>query len=301
MTQLIVHVGFHKTATSFLQQVLMVPEYGYRPLTDHSDVFAHIVQPHGFDFDPQGMRDLLAIGMQGLQPDEVPVMSSEILSGHPFLGGHGSDVYAERIKAIAPQAKILITIRNQMTILPSVYMQYLKRGGTMPYDLFFAGTNEPGYFGFTPQHFAYDRLVGLYQSLFGTDQVIVVQQENLKADLDGTVAKLASDVGNTLFQGLKPAAQTISFANYPEYAAAVLRRINHVQASTLNPTPIVKLGTTPGGLDRWAGAVLRRPPFKGWLSEKTPVSDYVRRTFAGYYTASNVRLAEMIGQPLAYT
>ena len=179
-------------------------------------------------------------------------------------------------------------------------MQYLKRGGTMPYDLFFAGTNEPGYFGFTPQHFAYDRLIGLYQSLFGADQVIVVQQEHLKADLDSTVAKLAADLGNTLFTGLRPKAKTTFAPNYPEYTVGVLRRINHVQASTLNPTPIVKLGTTPGGLDRWAGAALRRPPFKGWFAGKLPVSDYVRREFAGYYTASNMRVAEMIGQPLEY-
>lgn len=301
MTQLIVHVGFHKTATSFLQEVLMLPVYGYRPLTHHRDVFAHIVQPHGFDFDPQGMRDLLADRMQDVQPGEVPVMSSEILSGHPFQGGHQSDVYAQRVKAIAPDAKILITIRDQMAILPSVYMQYLKRGGTMRYDRFFAGTNETGYFGFTPAHFAYDRLIGLYQSLYGADQVVVVQQESLKTDLDGAVAKLAVDLGNTLFTGLKPAAKATYVPSYPEYAVPVLRRINHVQASTLNPAPVMKLGTTPGGLDRWAGAVLRRPPFKGWLGSKTPVSDYVKREFDGYYTASNARLAKMIGQPLDYT
>lgn len=288
------HIGYHKTATSWMQAHLFMPAHGYRQLAGHAQVFEHIVQPHGLHFDAGAMQALITKGMEGLQSGEVPVVSSEILSAHPFQGGHESDVYADRIKAIAPDARILITIRNQMKILPSVYMQYLLRGGTMPFDLFFEGTDAPGYFGFTPRHFEYDLLVAHYQRLFGAENVVVRTQEGLIRDMEGWSQALSQRLGAGLFDGLTEAARGVYAASYPEYGVGLLRRMNHVQASTLNPTPIVKLGTTPNGLYRLAGAVLRRPPLKPLLKGRKPVTAYVARRFDGFYTASNARLAALV-------
>ena len=288
------HIGYHKTATSWMQQRLFMPAHGYRQLAGHAQVFEHIVQPHGLHFDAGAMQALIAKGMETLQSGEVPVISSEILSAHPFQGGHESDVYADRIKAIAPHARILITIRNQMKILPSVYMQYLLRGGTMPCDLFFEGTDVPGYFGFTPRHFEYDLLVTYYQQLFGTANVVVTTQEGLKADMEGWSRALADRLEASCYNGLTPEAHMVYAPSYPEYGVGLMRRMNHVQASTLNPTPIIKLGTTPHGLYRLAGAALRRPPLKSLLKDYRPVTRHVARTFAGYYTASNARLAALV-------
>jgi hypothetical protein len=288
MQQTVFHIGYHKTATSWMQRKLFQPAHGFRPVANHAEVFAHIVQPLAFDFDPSVMRDLLAARADG---GGVPMVSSEVLSGHPFLGGREADVYAQRIQQIAPDAKILITLRNQMQILPSVYMQYLRRGGTLSYPAFFAGTDEPGYFGFSPLHFAYDRLVALYQSLFGADNVVVFAQERLKADIDGSVGDLVRDLGNDTFTGLIPDARAVNAASYPEAAVPMLRRANHVRASTLNPNPIVNIS----GIERAAGGIMRRLP----ITSK-PVSAYVAREFAGYYDASNVRLTALVGQPLGW-
>jgi len=294
--QIIFHIGYHKTATSWLQSLLFTPDHGYRQLATHPEIFKHIVQPHGLHFDASAMRGLITARMADVQPGEVPVVSSEILSGHPFQGGHESDVFAQRIKQIAPEAKILISIRNQMKILPSVYMQYVLRGGTMPYDRFFEGTNEPGYFGFTPRHFEYDLLVAHYQSLFGPENVVVLTQESLQADMAAASAELAERLGNTRFDGLSAAAQKVYAPSYPEYATGVLRRVNHVQASTLNPTPVLKLGTTPQGLFRLAGFCVKRPPIAPLFKGRKPVSAHVQRRFAGYYADSNARLGKMLAQ-----
>ncbi len=292
--QIVFHIGYHKTATSWLQSLLFTPVHGYRQLASHPEIFKNLVKPHGLHFDANEMRGLIVERMQDVLPCEVPVVSSEILSGHPFQGGHESDVYAQRIKRIAPDAKILITIRNQMEILPSVYMQYILRGGTMPYDLFFEGINIPGYFGFTPRHFEYDLLIAHYQKLFGAENVVLLCQESLKADMLKASQDLARRLGNAHFSGLEAEACRVHAASYPEYASGILRRINHVQNSTLNPTPIISLGTTPKGLYKLAGFALKRPPVRTLMREKKPVSDYVRRTFGGYYKESNRRLAGLI-------
>ncbi len=298
MPPLLLHIGYHKTATTWMQVHLFQPPHGFRQMLTHRDVHQLIVKPHGLRFDPAPVRALLAERLARLEPGEVPVISSEILSAHPFMGGHDSDIYAERLAAIVPQARILISIRNQLSILPSVYMQYLLRGGTMPYDLFYQGTDEPGYFGFVDTHFDYHLLVAHYQRLFGADSVYVLPQEALKADMAGAAAALADFAGATRFAGLAPAARKVHAPSYPEYLVPVLRRINHVQASTLNPTPILRLGATPNGLYRSLGYVLRRPPFSTLFQGKRPVSAHVRQTFAGRYGASNRALMATVTHPL---
>ncbi len=296
-TPLTLHIGYHKTATSWMQRKLFVADHGYAQIADHADVFNHIVQPHGLDFDPAPMRDLIA-ARRGAMPMGAPIISSEILSGNPLFGGRESEAYAARLAQIAPDARIVISIRNQQRILPSVYMQYLLRGGTMTPAQFFAGTNEFGYFGFTPQHFAYDKLVALYQSLFGTQSVYVMTQESLQRDMDGAAQALADFTQNDAFTGLTDAARQVDGASYPEYASPVLRRINHVQRSTLNPAPIVSFGRTPQGLYRLAGYALKRAPLAGLLSGRTPVSDHVRTAFKGAFADSNQRLAQIAAHPL---
>jgi hypothetical protein len=292
------HIGYHKTATSWMQQRLFTSEHGYAPLADHAEVFQHIVQPHGLHFDPQPLRDLLTTRRTQMPEGATPIVSSEVISGHPFQGGHESDVYAERIARIAPDARILISIRAQIKILPSVYMQYLLRGGTMPPAQFYQGTNEPGYFGFTPRHFEYDLLVAHYQKLFGEDRVHVLTQESIRTDMDAAAQTLATFTGNKQFTTLSDTARMVYAASYPEYAVPVLRRLNHVQSSTLNPNPIVSFGKTPQGLYRGAGYLLRRPPLSNLLKTHRPVTDYVQKTFANYYKDSNARLAAQITHPL---
>lgn len=295
---LLLHIGYHKTATTWMQAHLFQPEHGYRMLADHPEIFARVVQPHGLLFDPAPMKALIAERSAGLPEGHVPVVSSEILSGHPFYGGQMSDTYAHRLHAIAPSARILVSIRSQLKILPSVYMQYLLRGGTLPYDRFFDGTDMPGFFGFRPEHFEYHRLIALYQSLFGAENVFIQTQESLLADMDAACAALAGFAGNTAFGGLTEAARNTRGTSYPEYAVPVLRRVNHVRTSPMNANPVMALSPSGDWLYRTAGYVLRRAPFSTLLKGKKPVTDYVKQHFAGCFATSNGRLAGTVAHPI---
>lgn len=293
---LLIHVGYHKTATSWMQNLLFTPEHGFRQIAGHREVFDHIVAPHGLRFDAAAARAMVGRGLADPGRGEVPVISSEILSGHPFFGGIGSDVYAERLKSIAPDARILISIRAQLRILPSVYMQYLSRGGTMGWAQFFAGETDIGYLAFRPEHFEYDRLVAHYQALFGAGNVHVLTQESLRADMAAAVAALAAFAGNTGYAGLSAAARRVYAPSYPEYAAPFLRRVNHFRQSVLNPNPVLKLGGgASGGPYRLVGGALRRFPFAPLLAGRRPVTAHVADRFAGYFDASNARLGALLG------
>jgi hypothetical protein len=299
---LLLHVGYHKTATSWMQQRLFVPGHGYAPLMDHSQVDRLLVRPHGLEFDPGPARALIAERRAEAErahgPGLVPVISSELLSGHPFYGGRESDDLARRLALVAPDARVLISIRAQRRILPSVYMQYLLRGGTMTPAEFFAGEATWGFFGFSPVHFEYDRLVALYHGLFGGERVHLIQQEAIAADMDAAAAALAAEIGAARFEGLDEAARAVYAPSYPEHAVWALRRVNQVQASVLNPRPALSLGTTPAGLYRLAGGALRRAPLPSRLADRRPVSEEVSRRFAGRFAASNARLAALHDRPL---
>lgn len=293
--RLLLHIGYHKTATSWMQQRLFVEHHGYHQIARHPEVWKHIVAPHGLLFDPEPMRAVIRAGMTEMPEHEVPVISSEILSGHPFFGGIGSDVYARRLKAIAPDARILISVRSQMRILTSLYMQYLLRGGTISPELFFAGDPELGFVGFRPEHFEYHRLIGLYQELFGAGNVHVITQESLRTDMDGATRRLAGFAGNKGFDGVLPTHRSAYAPSYPEYAVPILRRINKLQKSVLTPAPTIKIGTTPDGFYRAFGYVLRRPPFSWVLGGYHPVTAHVETTFRGRFDASNRELARLAG------
>lgn len=295
---LLIHIGYHKTATTWMQRALFMPAHGYRQIFDHDVVWAQIAGPHGLLFDPAPARASIESGLAHVQAGEVPVISSEILSGHPFLGGRESDAFARRLAQIAPEARILVTIRDQMRILPSVYMQYVLRGGTQPWTTFFEGQAAPGYLGFVPEHFEYHRLVALYQELFGPERVHVMTQESLRAEPAQALERLARFAGAKQWQGLQAEAARPVGESYPESSAGLLRRINHIQHSTLNPRPILSFGRTPKGLYKLAGYIMKQPLLARRLGGHKPVTAHVRARFAGHFAASNRALADLVGPDL---
>lgn len=296
---LLIHIGYHKTATTWMQTQLFTPEHGFRSLANHVEIFSHVVQPHGLLFDPAPMRELIADRIGDLPEGHTAVVSSEILSGHPFYGGQMSDIYATRLKSIAPEARILVSIRAQQKILPSVYMQYLLRGGTLPYPRFFAGTDEPGFFGFRPEHFEYDRLIAFYQALFGAKNVYVLTQESLQSDMEAACAALAIFSDNSSFSGLSTTARMVSGGvSYPEHAAGILRRVNHLRSSILNPNPMLSLGHGGERLYRGVGYFARRAPFSVMFGKKKPITEHIKHHFNGHYAASNKRLSALTSYPL---
>lgn len=295
---LLIHIGYHKTATTWMQKRLFLPHHGYQQLFNQYVVFDLIVKPHGLVFDPRPAKEVIEQELTQIQSDEIGVISSEILSGHPFFGGRESDVFAKRLAEIAPDAHILISIRNQMRILPSVYMQYILRGGTMGYKQFFEGKADVAYPSFSPEHFEYHRLVKLYVELFGKKHVHVLTQESLQENETLALETLAQFSKNVQYKGLLAEARRPVGESYPEYAVPILRRINHVQISTLNPRPIVSFGRTPKGMYKLAGFVLKKPPLATMLRKYKPVSTYVKEKFSGHFAKSNQELSTLIGPGL---
>lgn len=287
------HIGYHKTGTTWLQMRLFRPAHGYAPLHEdiyatHGAVFEHVTRPHRLAFDAAAAQGVL---VDRPVPDGlVPVISSEILSGHPFWGGRDSADFAKRIRAIAPDARILITIRAQIPAIASVYMQYVRRAGTLSPARFFDGSRVLGYDGFDPVHFEYHRLVALYQDLFGAERVRVMTQEALAADPAAYVASLARFCGAD--ETLTIPSTTREGASESEAAIPFLRRINHFTFDGANPSPVINLGPLSNLAYRGTGWAFRKLKAKKIITAR-PVTKEAARRFKGRYAASNRALLEM--------
>jgi hypothetical protein len=291
---LLIHVGYHKTATTWLQRVLFTADHGYRKLLSHAEVFETIVRPHGLTFDISPARGFIADRMEVETDCATDVISSEILSGNPFLGARESDQFARRLHALTPDALILISIREQFSMMTSLYMQYVSRGGTMSPDAFFAESPDIGYVSFASEHLEFHRLIGLYRDLFGPERVLVVTKEGLDDDYRATVDRIGRFSGNTTPICLSRAAAQRLGASYPEYSSIVLRRINHFRSGPLNSAPLINLGAFSDKLYRGTGALARSRPMARLCGHLRPVAALVGTRFRGRFAQSNRALKAML-------
>lgn len=295
------HVGYHKTGTTWMQRRLFHPEFGYHQILKeaaepagvnvsvHDAISHHIVRPHRFAYDGAAVGDL--VRARTTKPGLVPVVSSEIMSGHPFWGGRESYDLAHRIHEASPDARILITIRAQVPAITSVYMQYVRRGGRLPMRDFYVGARDVGYDRFDPIHFEYHHLVALYQQLLGTDRVLVLTHEQLVRDPAGFVAHLAEFTGNT-HQGALPSTEREN-ASDAEVSVGILRRINYFRRGPAGLDPVVNLGPLADLAYRTTGWASRRPWAKKLAGSRKPVRAMATELFGGQFAPSNKDLRRL--------
>jgi Sulfotransferase family len=200
MNRPIVHIGYHKTATTWFQKSFYptVRNFAYVP---RERVKAALLSDTPFSFDPAKAREVL-------QLDETlpPILCEEELSGYLHNGGligYMSAEMAHRIKSVFPDAQIVIFIRSQADMIAATYQQYIRGGGThsvrrylFPKRYLHGAAAEPYKIPrFSFAHFEYDRLIAHYDAIFGRENVHVVLYEAFCSDNAGTLAKMQERLG----------------------------------------------------------------------------------------------------------
>ena len=295
MTPLL-HPGYHKTGTTWMQRRLFLPEHGFAPLLSHDEIDALILQPGPFSYDPARVRALAEERHDAIGQHLVPVISSEILSGQPYTGGRDCRMIADRLKETFPEAWVMLTIREQLALLASLYMQYLQAGGTLPCDRFFAGRTVIGNFGFDPTFHEYHHLVGHYADLFGRENVVVHPMEMLIRRPEAMVEKLKA------LTGAATEAGRVDFSNATygarEAVVPVIRRINHVRKNDFDFGTMVDFGRLGWLAYRAVNKFSRSDMARRLGVTGKPVSRYVKDHFRGKFAASNAALQMFMSEDL---
>ena len=190
----VVHIGYHKTATTWLQQRF------FPVLGDGVAVFGHealrrdLIGPSQLQFKRRRCKRYVATLIAG-QPGRACVFSAERLSGHPHSGGYDASEMADRVKAAFGEAKILILVREQVSMLVASYKQYIKGRGVLTLDEYLVPPRDRRIPLFRLDNFCYHHLIEYYLKLFGGRHVLVLPYELLLHDRDGFVRRLLEYIG----------------------------------------------------------------------------------------------------------
>lgn len=191
----LIHIGLHKTASSFLQERIFNNEsLGFRRLKDdRRKVMDAFVLSGPFDNAPQALTDCIKKERDMAAREGLTfVISHERLSGYPGSGGYDRSIIAGRLFHTFPDARVLIVVREQKSVIRSMYLQYISDGGALSFNRYITDP-EPKQRRvpcFSFDFYEYDKLVEHYIRLFGRDSVLVLPYEALKATPLSAVDKL---------------------------------------------------------------------------------------------------------------
>lgn len=226
----LIHVGYPKTGTTWFQKLFYTTvENSY--FLKRVEVEEYITEPSVFEFDALKSRQLI----QAKAGNKRLIICDELLLGGLDIGfGGGEFIYivANRLRTIFPEAKIIIFIRNQISMIESSYCQYIKAGGTYSVNKYIGISRykwhlykEHGLFN--PLLFDYGPIINLYESLFSKENVSVFLYEHFNANRQNFIINYCNRfklVANTDFVSLN------TNVRFTKFALCAIKFINYFTA-----------------------------------------------------------------------
>ena len=289
-TPLLVHVGLHKTGSTWLQKVLFADEGFETPWGRQAALPVELLAlDDGLAFNLESTREKLLANRETF--GGVPVMSHESLSSRPNRGVYFADKVAQRLKALFPKAKILLIVREQHSMIYSMYQQHVRDGGRCTLTDYIGSDDEPD--GFVPpcrlSFFDYMELRRTYVQYFGEDSVLVLPLELLGRDAQEFSDRICAFAGAPLRQ--VPVSKRVNEAMSPP-AVAFLRATNGIFRFRKGPHT------------RWSGyqlsrrVALRLSKLAPGKKRKAAWEAQIAARIANRYENSNRALADTIGLDL---
>lgn len=293
---LVFHIGYHKTATSWLQQSYF-REHPEIALLSNSEqpwedrLLSYLIATRDTDFDPEFARTLLQERVRAagdtIAGRKLLLISAERLSGHPFSGGYDSVRTARRIAATFDDAKVVCVVRDQRDMVWSVYKQLVFEGypGTLHQLMQLRSWKTTS---FDLAYFEYDRLISQYLTLFGKGRVCVLQYELMRRDIGTFLGRLCAFLGVDCVEPQRAAARVNP--SLPDASIGLARRLNYFRKSELYPFPMLDLGGRYARLRKIAVKLAQQAP---WLASRRDAR--LLHELGPRFSESNARLERLLG------
>jgi hypothetical protein len=213
MRKIILHVGVHRTATTFLQQsffpfldgVHFVCRKNYSdPATGSAaDRLGRIAATDPPFLDLAEEKAALERSL-ALVTQPTVLISMERWFGSMWYGFYNNVANAQKFQYLFPDARIILVIRRQDTLLESLYRQILRRYGYATVDSFInladgrfleLDKNQMFFPSVNPRRLDFHRYVRNYISLFGEQNVLVLPFERMVQDAPGFFAAMCGFIG----------------------------------------------------------------------------------------------------------
>ena len=193
---LLVHIGLHKTGSTWLQNhAFCDSDLGFASIDNapRHRIVDHFVRPDPLFYDAPATAAFYAPYCAKACAEGLTLaISHERLSGYPASGGHDRTLIADRLRATFPTCRILIVLREQEALICSMYSQYVTDGGAVSLRRFLT-TPEPRLGRkpyFSTELYEFDRLIEYYFGLFGRQNVLVLPFELLSVSPETFVHRI---------------------------------------------------------------------------------------------------------------
>jgi hypothetical protein len=257
-----------------------------------------LMRTHPLNFDAESCRQRYAPAIEECRKDgKIPVITHERLSGDPHSGGYDNKELADRLYQVFPDARIMIGIREQRSMIISCYNQYVKYGGGCSLKDYVRCKHDPRRPQFRLANFKYHKLIGYYHRLFGQDNVLVQPYEIFRSDPRGYVTTIAEFSDANLADEITFAEKINTAKN--SVAMEVKRRLNPlIERDSMNgysPYCIKPLNNPSKRLVRFLHRAI--PQALNTRKERA-WETYLADAIADYYSESNQLTSSLIGVDL---
>lgn len=291
MGEKIVHIGYPKTGSTYLQQEIFPSLQGMKYVDFHTCVklFEDVIYLDDLDYN----RDQTSKAFSRYGKEESTLFSQEALTGPPFtFKGLNRSSIPQRLKELG-FSKVIITIRNQSDILDSLYRQYVYQGGVMKFSDFLNLEERWNHQlrAFNLSYLRYDRLIQMYQETFGVSQVLVLPQELLKKDKHHFLSLLGTFIDHEIMISEYNKRSNESMSNL---STNLIRIINHFTFNSQRPNQLIsnRISTRP---IKKGFQVILDPYFLKYLSGKRSyLSAFQKKQVKAYFASSNAVLEELV-------
>lgn len=205
---LYLHIGLHKTGTTFLQKAVFPLWQGlnYLPLDK--------------------LEYLVRMSERGNY-----LLSREGLSGQNWMPKRDREACIVRLAKLFPDARIIMSFRQHAGFIVSSYNQFLQRGGFLEFEDYFNLQADQTFMA--PEDFLFRDKIDLVASEFGHQPHIILHQD-IVSDIGKVITGLEGFMG-----GKGPAVKDVKSRKFNKsvghYPSKILRTLNRQARSELNP------------------------------------------------------------------
>lgn len=291
---LFVHVGLHKTATTYLQVDVFPHLSGVNYINGNDSALLswkrRMYMQDPLIFDVEQARNTILSHMEG----DNNLLSTEALSGSPMGQYLGRDLILQKLKAMFPEARIILGIRAQPDIIWSLYKNYVRKGGTCRLDQMVDPYGAVVGRDFIDlDTYKYGPYLDRISSLFGRENLHIVVFEQLAMDRDGLLRGLSDFLGAEIEGATATDKRAVGIG---DRAVPVIRALNNVFMARGRETPrrLAAIRRMSKLLDRAVGLLPPREAATGDKAVLHPLPDYYRADNSDIDTRYGLGLA---GQP----
>ena len=198
-SNLTVHVGLPRTASTFLQERIFDHLKGIHYIGKTRSAYPDWLKEwhYASDFDFHQHRTWIRNHLDEVMVEHKPnVLSSEMFT----MWGNQASTQAARLHSIAPEAKIVMVLRDPLERMRSFYKAIVGFNGFWEPMGDLIGWNETPYVFYKQKpiclgDYYYNDMIQAYQRFFPAERMLILRYEDMVASFPRFLSRLATFIG----------------------------------------------------------------------------------------------------------